>query len=208
MLLSLWQCVYDELNTRIVIFQACVLFYIQIHVLYIYYIIELIIDWILTCWRSNWLKISNKIIQIILLFIPRPILRLFPHHKLQQTKLLLCSRRWILYRILDSKIDNLKSVCLSFSLSLSSNEIFVPKGMFLIFFFPPTIQIRLSGRKTIEEALETISFDPKFHDSLARRHLASCLSDLKIITSGDNSRPVSWGYMTCARACTRELREM
>lgn len=58
MLLSLWQCVYDELNTRIVIFQACVLFYIQIHVLYIYYIIELIIDWILTCWRSNWLKIK------------------------------------------------------------------------------------------------------------------------------------------------------
>lgn len=176
-----------------------------IHILY--YRINHRLGW-LTCWRSNWLKISNKIIQIILLFIPRPILRLFPHHKLQQTKLLLCSRRWILYRILDSKIDNLKSVCLSFSLSLSSNEIFVPKGTFLIFFFPPTIQIRLSGRKTIEEALETISFDPKFHDSLARRHLASCLSDLKIITSGDNSRPVSWGYITCARACTRELREM
>lgn len=105
-----------------------------IHILY--YRINHRLGW-LTCWRSNWLKMSNKIIQIILLFIPRPILRLFPHHyKLQQTKLLLCSRRWILYRILDSKIDNLKSVCLSFSLSLSSNEIFVPKGTFLIFFSP------------------------------------------------------------------------
>lgn len=207
MLLSLWQCVYDELNTRIVIFQACVLFYIQIHVLYIYYIIELIIDWILTCWRSNWLKISNKIIQIILLFIPRPILRLFPHHKLQQTKLLLRSRESCIGFLIQKLITSNLFVSLSLSHFRPTKSSF-QRERFSFFFFPPTIQIRLSGRKTIEEALETISFDPKFHDSLARRHLASCLSDLKIITSGDNSRPVSWGYITCARACTRELREM
>lgn len=177
-----------------------------IHILY--YRINHRLGW-LTCWRSNWLKISNKIIQIILLFIPRPILRLFPHHKLQQTKLLLdvvvdeSCIGFLIQKLITSNLF----VSLSLSLSRPTKSSF-QRERFSFFFFPPTIQIRLSGRKTIEEALETISFDPKFHDSLARRHLASCLSDLKIITSGDNSRPVSWGYMTCARACTRELREM
>lgn len=128
---------YDKLNTRIVIFQACVLFYIQIHVLYIYYIIELIIDWILTCWRSNWLKISNKIIQIILLFIPRPILRLFPHHKLQQTKLLLdvvvdeSCIGFLIQKLITSNLF----VSLSLSLSRPTKSSFQRERF--SFFFPP-----------------------------------------------------------------------
>lgn len=206
MLLSLWQCVYDELNTRIVIFQACVLFYIQIHVLYIYYIIELIIDWILTCWRSNWLKI--KLFKLFYFSYLDQYYGYFP--------IINFSKQNFFYVVVDEScigflIQKLITSNLFVSLSLSHfrpTKSSFQRERFSFFFFPPTIQIRLSGRKTIEEALETISFDPKFHDSLARRHLASCLSDLKIITSGDNSRPVSWGYMTCARACTRELREM
>lgn len=80
---------------------------------------------------------SNKIIQIILLFIPRPILRLFPHHKLQQTKLLLdvvvdeSCIGFLIQKLITSNLF----VSLSLSLSRPTKSSFQRERF--SFFFPP-----------------------------------------------------------------------